>query len=135
MRSVIVWFTSTERMLSDVIDVVPYEPAHFDVWSPRLVTVLLEACSQLDSLLKHEASQTPAPIRGKIDIVKYFELFGKHLADKWSVFWSDEPTKVHPFEEWRGLASYTKTSYKGRELPWWSAYNDVKHDRILNRKE
>ena len=52
LRSVIIWFESAEQMLMAILDVIPYEAVHENVWSPRLVTVLLETCSQLDSLLK-----------------------------------------------------------------------------------
>ena len=44
-RSVIPWFNATEQMLHDVLQVIPYESAHEEVWSPRLVTVILGYCT------------------------------------------------------------------------------------------
>lgn len=134
LRSVIVWFESAEQMLMTVLDVIPYEAAHENVWSPRLVTILLEACSQLDSLLKHEAAQLRGTA-GQPKIGDYFALFGQHLGEKWVLFWGDSPQKIRPFDSWNGLAAYNKTFYSKHELDWWKAYNKVKHNRIENRKK
>jgi hypothetical protein len=134
-RSVIVWFESAEEMLMAVLDVIPYEAAHEKVWSPRLVTVLLEACSQLDSLLKQEVIASIGTEQKKLNIVSYFTHFGKHLSDKWVLFWGEEPLKIKPFEPWKGLADYGPQAYDGHELAWWKGHNAVKHDRLENRRE
>jgi hypothetical protein len=133
--SVISWFNATEQMLHDVLEVIPYEPAHEDVWSPRLVTVILEACSQLDSLFKYQAKQSPYVVKDRLDITDYFEFFGEPLAPKWSVFWADIPLKLFPYESWRTAPVFKKTNYSGYELEWWKAYNKLKHNRIENRRE
>jgi hypothetical protein len=133
LRSVILWFESAERMLMEVLDIIPYETAHENVWSPRLVTILLEACSQLDSLLKHEAVQLHGASSGQLKIPDYFSLFGQHLGEKWVLFWGDSPQKIRPFAKWHGVPNYDKASYQ--KLEWWGAYNDVKHDRIENQRQ
>ena len=46
-RNVISWYESVEALLDDVLTVIPFEPSHLTVWSPKLTTVLLETCSQL----------------------------------------------------------------------------------------
>jgi hypothetical protein len=135
LRSVIVWFETAERMLGEVLDVVPYETAHENMWSPRLVTVLLETCSQLDSLLKLEAKQSLQLSGTKLDIKDYFQHFGRVLSEKWAVFWGEAPERIKPFEQWRALPDYTRDSYTGHELAWWTAYNKVKHNRIENRRQ
>ena len=78
LRSVITWFESAEQMLMAVLDVIPYETFHENVWSPRLVTVLLETCSQLDSLFKQQAIQSPSVTSQSLNITDYFSL----LSDK-----------------------------------------------------
>jgi len=40
-------FSECDRMLEEILRVVPYCPEHHNVWSQRLVTVLLESCTQL----------------------------------------------------------------------------------------
>ncbi|MGA7498855.1 MAG: hypothetical protein WBX00_19165 [Isosphaeraceae bacterium] len=135
LRSVIVWFESAEQMLMAVLDVIPYEAVHENVWSPRLVTVLLETCSQLDSLLKQQAVQSPCVASQNLNITDYFALFGQDLSGKWVLFWGESPEKIRPFGAWQGLAGYDKASYPGHELKWWKAYNKIKHNRIENRRE
>lgn len=135
LRSVIVWFETAEQMLMAVLDVIPYEKAHEEVWSPRLVTVLLETCSQLDSLLKEQARQSPCFTAQKLDITDYFAFFGQHLSEKWVVFWGESAEKVRPFASWHGLPSYQKAAYQHNPLDWWQSYNAVKHNRIENRRE
>ena len=135
MHSVIVWFNSTEQMLSEVMDIVPYETAHEDFWSPKLVTILLEACSQLDSLLKHQAALSAYTKKGRLDIGHYFQYFGEYLSPKWAIFWGEAPEKIKPFDKWTG-ATFKRDLYpKNYPLEWWEAYNAIKHDRIQNRKE
>ena len=53
-RSVFGAFGRLERQLGEFLDYVPFEQAHHEVWSPILATIILEACSQLDSLWKME---------------------------------------------------------------------------------
>ncbi len=135
LRSVIVWFGATEQMLIDVLDVIPFEESLERVWSPRLVTVLLEACSQLDSLLKQQLRKS-LNISGKnVDIVNYFIHFGQHLSEKWVLFWGLSAKKIEPFLAWRGLTRYERESYNGHSLGWWRAYTDVKHNRIEHRQK
>jgi len=134
--SVIASFKLVEGMLEEVLRFVPYCREHENVWSPPLVTILLDTCSQLDSLWKFETEQLPRPIRssnGNQNIIDHFQNFGERVADRWVVFWSEKGEKLAPFAPWIGLADYNESSY--RPLAWWTAYNAVKHDRIANRKE
>ena len=135
LRSVIVWFESAEQMLMAVLDVIPYEAVHENVWSPRLVTVLLETCSQLDSLLKQQAVQSPCVASQNLNITDYFALFGQDLSGKWVLFWGESPEKIRPFGAWQGLAGYDKGLIPRARVKWWKAYNKIKHNRIENRRE
>jgi len=117
--SVISWFESVEAMLADVLAVIPFCKEHEEVWSPRLATVLLEACSQIDSLYKHEF--------GKINIERYQQNCGSLLAPRWVLFWAESTWKLHPFQRWE-LPTYEKRA-------WWGAFNAVKHDRVSNRRQ
>jgi hypothetical protein len=125
---VIASFDQTEAMLHDVLRVVPYCPEHENVWSPQLVTILLDTCSQLDSLWKSQSATGSRP-----DITDYFQMFGGEVAKRWLVVWGEEGQRLQPFAEWDGVPGYTRAAYT--PLPWWKAYNDVKHDRLANRKE
>ncbi len=127
-RTVIVSFNLIERMMSDIVGVVPFCPEHHGVWSPQLATVLLEAGSQLDSLWKARSPAGPRP-----DMPAYFSQFGEGVARSWLVFWGEGGHRVQPFAAWDGAASWAKTDYV--PLPWWRAYNAVKHDRLAERRQ
>lgn len=115
-------------MLSDVVEVLPYSDEHLDVWSPHLVTVLLEACSQLDSLWKAKFRQAGSRSKDQSNIHDYFDRFGSDVAHRWLVFWGEHGVRVQPFSPWADAATY-------KPLDWWKAYNDVKHDRLANRRQ
>lgn len=132
-RSVISSYILAEHMLDDVLRVVPYCPSHESVWSPVLATVLLESCSQLDSLWQFEARQSSCVTQKSLDIKDYFSYFGQYLGYRWVLFWGEEPEQVHPYKPWASVASYATTTYV--QLDWWKAYNAVKHDRLRNRQE
>lgn len=120
-------FRRVERMLNDVVEVLPYSDEHLDVWSPYLVTILLEACSQLDSLWKAKSRQTGSGSKDP-KITDYFASFGSDVAHRWLVFWGEQGRRVQPFAPWIGAATY-------KPLEWWQAYNNVKHDRLANRTQ
>jgi hypothetical protein len=118
-------FDFVEGMLYQILRVVPYCAEHEAVWSPQLATILLETCSQLDSLWK---SQNPAI--AKPGIKDHFESFGKNVGPHWLIFWGEKAEVIKPFDLWGRLPSYTQTDYV--PLSWWQAYNDVKHDCLAN---
>jgi hypothetical protein len=133
-RSVISWFSSVEQMLEEVLAVIPYEEAHLGVWSPKLTTIILEACSQLDSLWKHEALLSEYVKQKKPTISHYYGYFGEYLAPRWLVFWGEHPTQLKPFAAWQNT-SFEESKYQSNPLKWWTAYNALKHDRIKSRKD
>jgi hypothetical protein len=61
-ETVISSFRHIELMFEDVLGNIPYVPEHENVWSPSLVTILLETCSLLDSLWKYRVTNTPDAI-------------------------------------------------------------------------
>jgi hypothetical protein len=133
-NSVVNSYIATENMLLDVLRVVPYCQEHMNVWSPKLVTVLLESCSQLDSLWKYEARKSAYTKRGNLSIEDYFMYFGEYIAPRWIVFYGVESTeKLEPFANWLQASNFQRGSFL--KLTWWSAYNALKHDRFRNQKE
>lgn len=126
-------FRLVEQMLDEVVQVIPYSEEHESVWSPQLVTVLLEACSQLDSLWKARLRLGPSASIGQATIKDYFGEFGSDVAHHWVVFWGERGMRIQPFQPWTDAAEYTKPHYQPTD--WWQAYNAVKHDRLVNRKQ
>lgn len=118
-NSAIAWYKHAEDELADVLDVIPYCKDHENVWSPRLVTILYETCSLLDSLWKHQSSVA----NGHIGL--YFNNFGQDVAFRWVVFWGEDgPIRLTPFRCW-----LNQKTHKAPE--WWDAYNNAaKHSRF-----
>lgn len=132
-KSVIGWYDSAERMLEQVLGVVPYCEEHEGVWSPALVTVLLETCSQLDSLWAFEARQSAYVPDRQLEITDYFNYFGEYVGYRWVVFYGETAEKIEPFGSWASGPDYRRSSYV--PLDWRKAYNSLKHDRLSNRRE
>ena len=136
--SVVNWYTTAENMLADVLRVVPYCAEHKSVWSPVLVTILQETCSQLDSLWRYQVKRNMTAVGGDLCIKDYFGFFGQCMAPKWMVFWGEEPERIQPFKAWAGLknSGFKKENYDSvPKLEWWNAYNEVKHNRLENQKK
>lgn len=130
-ESVLNTYLRIEDMLCDVLRVIPYCPAHHSVWSDALVPVLIESCSLLDSLWKFEVKQSPCVKKNRLTMNDYFTYFGSYLQYKWLVFWGEETEVLTPFENWSKSGRYAPEDYS--ELDWWKAYNEVKHERLMNR--
>ncbi len=126
-------YLDAEKMLVDVLRVVPYCNEHEDVWSPRLVTVLLESCSQLDSLWWQQAKRSPCVEKQRVTIADHFGHYGEAVARKWVVFYAEDPQKFEPFDTWSKASHFRPQDYQ--KLDWWEAYNKVKHDRLTNRQQ
>lgn len=124
-----------EASLAGVLQVVPYCEEHKNVWSDSLIPIILESCGLLDSLWRAQLTQVPGfseKKRRDLSMSNYFTYFGASLEPKWLVFWAEQPVQLFPFKGWSKDGSY-KDKENESYLPWWTAYNKLKHDRLLNR--
>jgi hypothetical protein len=135
--SIIYWYEELEERLIEFLKFFPFIPPNKDVSSPRIAGVVTETCHILDSLFR-EVSNPKETIKGKtkkkekLDVRDYAELYAKrfNLSATKSLMFVSPPQYVIPFKEWEPLT--TGGVYKA--LPWWSAYNRLKHSRIENIK-
>ena len=133
-NSVLDWYIEAEQMLADFLKYVPYCDAHKEVWSPKLVIILQETCSQLDSLWRWEAAHLHGR-KGEVDIRDYFKLYGMSLANRTVLFWAEEVMEVGPFVVWKNAESYSKKECARHPLDWWKeGYQKIKHNRLENRE-
>jgi len=121
-------YIRTESVVADFLSQVPYCTEHAEIWSPTLATVLLETCSQLDSLWKCQAGQSRFVTKERLDIRDYYSCFRDDVAPRWVVSYGEEPSVLKPYEKWEGSQEYGA-------LEWWDAYNKVKHNRLQQRKQ
>ncbi len=134
-QSVINSFVSTEEALSDFLRFVPYCAEHETVWSPRLASIILEACSQLDSLWQYQAKLSSFVPKERLTIGHYFSYYGERMGSKWLLFYGESSEVIHPYIPWDTAKNYTRDEYPKHELEWWKAYNKLKHNRFLNQSE
>jgi len=133
-QSVVTSFIQNEKVLGEVLNIVPYCQEHLDVWSPALVTVLLESCSQLESLWKYQLIPLAQYVKDKPTITDYFNYFGRNVVPSWVVFWGEKPTRIIPFDTWEDVEKKRRCD-KYKPLDWWKAYNKLKHDRFVNQDQ
>lgn len=131
-------FRSAEQLLADLLDFLPLVPENHVAWSPKCVTILLESCSQIDSLWKSELrmchlSKYAELTSGgrRINIGDYRRAFRERVAWRKILLWSDHGVLLTPFAPWQSCEDATPTP----ALSWWEAYNNLKHDRLAARRD
>src|SRR5262249_7385210 len=90
-------FRSVESRIAEALDVIPYCSEHRDVWSPQFATIILEACSQIDSIWKaviRDTGKIPLAKQKKLKMPDYFSVFGDAIAPEWAVFFEDDSPSV-----------------------------------------
>jgi hypothetical protein len=133
--SIIQWYEDLEDRLAEFLKFVPFVDRNLEVSSPRLVGVITESCSILDSLFYEATPQTvtiddTVKNRDDLHIDDYAKLYAGSLKlpTTKSVAMVSPPVYLIPFKEWESIAAgghYIPT-------PWWSAYTKLKHTRIGN---
>jgi hypothetical protein len=115
---VILQFIDLEVQLQDCLNVAPYIHANRQVVSPKFATILIEACSLIDSIFSDLLGA-----KNKTSLKDYAQAFEPSidLVRNMTLFLNTPIMVLRPFELWR------------KEQPeWWAAYNSLKHDRINN---
>ena len=132
--NIIRWYEGLEEEVVEFLRYVPPQNQNMNVWSPRLATVIVEACGLIDSLFRYIS---PAKVtihgkkkkRDKLNILDYAELHSSNLqlpAQK-IILLISPPSYRNPFGIWskQGSRSFKTPS-------WWTINNDLKHQRIDN---
>ena len=135
-QAVVDSFSRIEDQLLGILRTVPYCPEHFGVWSDALGSLLLDSCSLLDSLWR-AASKTSRDVtkdRNDLTVFDYFRYFGPDMSRKWLVCWGAGPVEERPFGDWSKTGQFSAQADHSA-LDWWTAYNNIKHDRLVNRRQ
>lgn len=115
--------------LTNVFKVIEPIPENKNTYGHQLRNILILACTEVENLLKSFLKVHGYPKDGNLTMTDYW-LVNKHLhlGQTYSTFFRyNDWGIVRPFEAWEA-AEYTP-------LPWYAAYNRVKHDREGNFKE
>jgi len=111
-------FRALERQLRECMDFLPYDGVSSTVASPRFASIILEACSLIDSVLMDFVGD-----RERRDLKRYSQLVEKYLEldGAISIFLNTDLVFLNPFAGWQS-----------RVPEWWAAHNRLKHDRLNN---
>lgn len=129
------WYERLERDILDFAEHVPLTPQNEDLQAPFLATTLIDACSLLDSVFR-DMTDKSVLVNGenkKRDDCKIPDFAQLHsanldLSNTRSIMLVSPPNYRAPFKPWENLTP------GGDYIPlsWWQAYNDLKHDCLLN---
>jgi len=135
-------FLSLERRFGEFLNAVTFKSEHLKVHSPMLTSILLDAGSLVESVLKsgmdnsrYDGIANIATIRGK----RYSTSSPYYTVnDSRTIYRSDQ---FYAKKVWflpRSDSSFPWHSWQTANGPhprWWKAYNSVKHDRFGSMKE
>ena len=135
---VLQWYGWLEDELLEILKYIPPADPNLATFSPRIVTLIIESCGLLDSVLR-QVSPDPASVEGKskprkeLDIVDYAKLYAAkfEIATSKSILLVTPPRYLTPFGAWIGLLS----GGEYQPVSWWRIHTDLKHDRIANLKK
>ena len=115
---VVTTFRSLEEQLISCMEYIPYLDQNLQVASPRLVPLLMDACSLIESIFRHTQGNTQrGGLRSYATILE-----GRLGLEEATTLLLISPMKLlRPFAGWTSSVP-----------PWWDAYNRLKHDRIQN---
>jgi hypothetical protein len=131
-------FLELERRFEEFVRVVPIAREHHRVHSPVLASILLDACSLLETVLKssmdnprYDGIADIASIRAKrysqtppyLNIGDLKKVFRPDMFYAKPVWYLPRGESSLPWYIWRNATGQPK---------WWNAYNAVKHSRFQN---
>lgn len=117
-------FDLLQRDLVDVFEYVEPVSAHNQVYSHRLFSLLLRACTDFESIAKDVLSaRGDSKPTERMNIMDYRRLDPEFKLEQVEVrlhLWRPQPLMVFPFTGW---------SVANPPLFWYADYNAVKHNR------
>ena len=134
-------FFDLERRFEAFVRVVPIAPEHNRVHSPILASILLDACSVLETVLKsamdhprYNAINNIASIRARrysnappfLNIGNLRTVFRPDMFYAKPVWYLPRGESSFPWYVWRNPQGQPR---------WWNAYNAVKHSRFQNASQ
>ncbi len=128
-ESVLLLYESFEEQIIEFLKYVPAQDENFNTWSPRLATILVDACGLMESLMKYPLPQKVRvnnKIKDKQDlkINDIAEIYNS-LSNKKVILLKSPPEYSQPFSEW-----LNKDCGQYKSPWWWRIHNEIKHEKI-----
>ncbi|MDA2921785.1 hypothetical protein MYX07_00785 [Patescibacteria group bacterium AH-259-L07] len=129
--SIIQSFNNIEDAVLDFLRVIPYSKENTKVWSPKLIPIILDCGSLIDSIFRNSAPVS-WKFGGKIKKRKDLNIndFRRLYAQKYNLIKLKTFLYVSPAEIITPLCDWGLH----KNPQWWNDYNKIKHDRIANTK-
>jgi hypothetical protein len=133
-------FLELERRFEIFTQTVPFATEHLRVHSPLLASLLLDACSLIETILKsamdnarYDVMANIAALRARryapaptfLNINDLRAVFRADMLYAKPVWYLPHGSSSYPWYIWRRPAG---------NPAWWKAYNDVKHSRFANAR-
>ncbi|MDZ5713348.1 hypothetical protein [Jeotgalibacillus haloalkalitolerans] len=125
------YYLSIEKMLVKTNQYVTHSDKNKNTYSDELASILLLACSEIDSLLKQLCKNYGVQSKGKyFSMEDYAKVIEKNMSNELGLATgintiNDDDILIFPFEEINSSKPYAN-------LSWWEDYQAIKHDRITN---
>ena len=137
------WYEEIENRYREYCDYVPLAEEHFEVWSVKLASLIIEIGSTLDSFLgaarncqlfnRYSQSQfsnaselNKALKKGKPKIKDHKRIYDAiYGLNEKSIYVKTLKKSILPFEDWKTQDT----------LWWWTNYNKTKHHRFTRLKD
>lgn len=122
-----------EKELLEIFKIVPFEKQNMSVWSPKLVNILLDCGSLIDSIMRDSVPLKVKVKSGKIkkrkdlsmNDLRYLLSKKLPLGNLRSLVYVSPPKLLVPFREWN-------RKNRPQNPKWWKNYNKIKHGRLNN---
>jgi len=129
-------YVSIEEDFRKFIYYVPLEGEHFGVWSLYLGDLMLRVGSIVDSFFRNALY---SPIMDSADDIKKIRAKGDkiNISDCRTIFepfYQLSSESVHVLRTKGNIRPFSEFA-SGKSPNWWGAYNNIKHNRFLNKKE
>ena len=131
------WYKNLEQRLLEVTNILPIvnEADLKRYRSPRLVPILVETCSIIDTLFRAaipEKFNRPTgreTTRRGANIYDYYRELEKtfQLTNTKTLLLYGKPSILSPFDKW--------SEDSNKPMEWWKTYNRLKHDRLKASNE
>ena len=128
-------YTSVEDDFIDYLNYVPWTHGHKKVWSPKLANLLLNIGSLIDSIFRSYLDSPTVDLVEDIDKIRgkrnpnindFQKVYEKvYSFSNREVYLLSTEGKITPLSNWKNQKS----------PDWWTAYNQVKHNRFENKTE
>jgi hypothetical protein len=124
------WYERIESGILTFAEHVPLVSENDGFQAPMLASYLIDAAGLIDSVFRDMTKEMNEVSRGSIkrddcNIIDFYELHNTNLDlnNTRSIMLVSPARTRFPFSMWKDRYA---------TLPWWKAYNDLKHDRLTN---